>query len=74
MKIQTLLVHAGLFGCFRNLPNSDMDYRIFNVHIVCDLLYAYTHGGPWFIVLSKKTFAEFVQNLTPEKSQGGRNA
>ena len=31
MKTLTLLVHAGLFGCFHNPPNSDMDYRILKV-------------------------------------------
>ena len=25
------MVHAGCFECFHNPPNSDMDYRIFNV-------------------------------------------
>ena len=34
-------VHAGPFRSFRNPPNSDVDYRIFNVSI---LLRAYTHG------------------------------
>ena len=29
---QTLLVHARLFSCFHNPPNSDTDYGIFNVH------------------------------------------
>ena len=37
----------GFFSCFRNPPNSDMDYRIFNVHMwsfVC--VHAYnTHRG-----------------------------
>ena len=31
MKTLTLLVHAGLFCCFHSPPNSDMDYRIFNL-------------------------------------------
>ena len=32
LKILTLLVHAGLFGCFHyNPPNSDMDYGILSV-------------------------------------------
>ena len=36
LKILTLFVHAGLFWCFHNPPNSDnsstdMDYRILNV-------------------------------------------
>ena len=32
----TFLVHAGLFGCFRNQLNSDMDYTILNVCVcVC---------------------------------------
>ena len=30
--LHTFLVHAGLFHCFHKAPNSDMDYRIFNVH------------------------------------------
>ena len=29
----TLLVHAGLFWCFQNPPNSDMDYRISNMRM-----------------------------------------
>ena len=31
--LKTLLVNAGLFGCFRNPRNSDMDCRIFNVRM-----------------------------------------
>ena len=31
VKTLTLLVHAGLVWCFHNPPNSDKDYRIFNV-------------------------------------------
>ena len=26
-------MHAGLFCCFHSPPNSDMDYRIFNMHM-----------------------------------------
>ena len=33
LKTVTLSVHAGLFGCCPNPPNSDMDYRIFNVRM-----------------------------------------
>ena len=33
MKTRTLSVPAGLFCCFHNPPNSDMDYRIFNVRM-----------------------------------------
>ena len=33
LKILTLLVHAGYFGGFYNLPDSDRDYRIFNVRM-----------------------------------------
>ena len=34
LKSMTLLVHAGLFWCFhRNPPNSDVDYRIFDVRM-----------------------------------------
>ena len=40
-----LLVHAGLFWWFHNPPNSDMDYRIFNVRMCsfCMHTYIYTH-------------------------------
>ena len=31
-RYPVLQVHAGSFRVSRNLPNSDMDYRIFNVH------------------------------------------
>ena len=33
LKTLTLLVHAWLFWCFHNPPNSNMDYRIFNVRM-----------------------------------------
>ena len=52
MKTLTPLMHAGLFWCFHNPPNSDRDYRIFNVS-KCSFLHAYAHMGPWFIVKSK---------------------
>ena len=46
----TLLVHAaGLFWCFHHPPNSDMDYRIFNV-CMSFFLHGCTHEGPQFIV------------------------
>ena len=32
-------------GCFYNPPNTDMDYRIFNVHTDQMLMHAITHGG-----------------------------
>ena len=32
LKTLTLLMQSGLFWCFHNRTNSDMDYRIFNVH------------------------------------------
>ena len=31
LKTLTLLVHAGLFWCFHNPLNSDLDYRTFNM-------------------------------------------
>ena len=33
LKIRTLLVHAGLFGCFHNPTNSDMNHRSFKVRM-----------------------------------------
>ena len=40
----TLLVHAGLFWCFHNPPNSGMDYGLFN-----ESMHVYTHGRPLFL-------------------------
>ena len=37
----TFLVHAGLFWCFHNPPNSGMHYGLFNVS-----MHVYTHGRP----------------------------
>ena len=38
-------VHAGSFLCFHNPPNSDMDYRVFNVPYVIILMRCvYTRG------------------------------
>ena len=51
LKTSTLQVHAGLFGCFYNPLNSEMDCRIFSMCVV--YLHAYIHGGPWFIVSSE---------------------
>ena len=51
LKTLTLLVHAGLFWCVHNPPNSDMDYS--SLTCVGDLLHAYTPVGPQFIVSSK---------------------
>ena len=36
----TLLVHVGLFWCFHNPPNSNKDFRIFNVHDVIFSIFA----------------------------------
>ena len=52
MKTVTLLVHAGLFSRFHNPPNSDIDYRIFNMHM-WSFLHVYTHAGPEFTVSCK---------------------
>ena len=34
LKTLTHLVHAGLFWCFHNPSNSDMDHRIFNQYVI----------------------------------------
>ena len=51
-----------------------MDYVIFKVRTNVIVLHACTHGGPRFIVSSRRTFVESAQNLTPERSQGKRKA
>ena len=85
IKTLTLLVHAGLFQCFHSPPNSDMDYRIFKMHIIYEhvifliayiyiydiYIYYYASGDLCFI---HRTFVESAQNLTLEKSQGGCKA
>ena len=38
------LAHAGLFWCFHCPPNSDMDYRIFNVPMWSHATHARTHA------------------------------
>lgn len=62
-------MHAGLFVCFLNLLNSDLEYRIFNM-----LAYTYGggggRGGTSVYSLIARTFVESALNLTPEKSQG----
>ena len=58
LKIRTLLVHAGLFGCFHNPTNSDMNHRSFKAAYVI-FLRACTQGGPrGFISLIRRTFVE----------------
>ena len=44
MKALTLLVHAGLFWCFYNPQNSDMDFKG-SLTCVCDLRYMRIHTG-----------------------------
>ena len=69
-RLLTLLVHAGLFWCFLNPPNSDMDCRTFNV-CMGSLLQTYvdTHVGLKSIVSSERNFVESAHNLTLEKSE-----
>ena len=63
-----LLVHAGLFWWFHSPPNSDMDYRIFNMRmwsfIMCT--YIYIHSGALSFSHIQRTWVESAQNLTPE--------
>lgn len=54
LKIPALLAHPGLFWCFHTPLNSDMDNRIYKVHMCCVIfLHAHTPGGPWFVISSK---------------------
>ena len=39
----TVLVHAGLFRCFLNPPNMDMDYRVC-MSSFCMYIYIHTWG------------------------------
>ena len=47
IKTLTLSVHAGLFSYFHKAPKSDMDYRIFNVHVI--IWHAYKTRATRFI-------------------------
>ena len=68
MKTMTLLVHAGLFWCCHNSPNSDMGYRIFDMHVRSFCVSIDT--GDYSLI--RRTSVESAQNFTPEKSHGGR--
>ena len=64
-----------LFCCFHNPPNSDMDYKFFNVYMRFFFWRVYTHGGhKAHTSLILRTFVESAQNLTPEKSRSGHKA
>ena len=53
------LCSLGYFWCLHNPPNSDLDYRIFDMdYIICIYIYVAflhvcTHGGPQILVSSK---------------------
>ena len=53
--MKTFLVHVGLFRCFHSPPNSDMDYRIFNVLMTFCLMFCMRMHtrGPRFVVSSE---------------------
>ena len=57
-------MHAGLFWCFHNPSNSDLDYRIFNMHIYIHVifLHAYTHRGTSVNCVIWGAFVESAQD------------
>ena len=63
-----------LFWCFHNPPNSDMDYRIFNVHNYVVFLNADTQKGTSVSSLVRRTVVESAQNVIPEKSSDRRRS
>ena len=67
-----LCVHAGLFWCFHNPPNSDVDCRICNVRMWSFCMYIL--GVPRFFCPIWSTFVESAQSLTPKNSQGKHKA
>ena len=69
LKILTFTVHAGLFKCFQNPGNSDMDYRIFNL-CMCSFCMRIHTGGLNLLSHMHSFCREFAQNLTLEKSEG----
>ena len=71
-KLMTLLVRTGVFWCFHNPPNSDMDYRIFNMQMWSFCLRIHTEYLGLLSLL--KDFGESAQNFTLEKSQDGCKA
>ena len=66
-RLWHFFVHAGLFWCFRNPPNSHMDYRIVNLRMWSFCMHIYTRGTSVNSLIGR-TFVESVQNLTQEKS------
>ena len=67
LKTLTLLVHDGLFGRLHNPPNMTWTAE----SLACDLFtYVYTRETS-VNSLVRGSFAEFAQNLIPEKSPGG---
>ena len=63
----SFLVPAGLFCCFHSPPNSDMDYRIFNVHMWSFCMCIHT-GEPWFITHQKDFFIKYKHIYIINKS------
>ena len=72
LKTLTPLVNAGLFGCFHNPSNTDMNYRTFNMRMCSFCMRIYTRRTSVYGLI--RTFVESAQALTPEKSQGPRKA
>ena len=62
MKTLTLLVHAGLFWCFHNPPNSNLDYRIFNVR----------HSGTLLLLLLLLLYSVRLQHHENSDTFSGR--
>ena len=70
VKTVTLLVHAGLFWCFHNLPNSDMDYGIFNMRRPVIFLHCLYTTGTSVYSLIRRTFVESAQNFDSGENSG----
>ena len=64
-KIINLFMHAGLFQCFHNPPDCDMDRRIFNVYVIFLLLY--THRGTLFVFARTSLWSFYLYSM----HQGG---
>ena len=56
LKTLTLQVHAGLFWCFHNPPNSDMDYRVLSLACQCELVTCVYTRRPRLNSLYRRTF------------------
>ena len=66
----SFLMHAGLCVFFYNLPNSDLDYRIFNMHAFTQRGWGGGGGGTVVYSLIERTLVEFYTEFDSGEISG----